>query len=100
MTDLHLPEAGEIPNEDIPAALTQIAAFQTAIAAKLMGACEEHAQETDELLTVKQAAELLAVNTDWLYRRAKTLPFSRRLSRKALRFSRRGLLAWRDRRKS
>ena len=48
----------------------------------------------DHLLTVEEAAERLGVKTRWLYRRADKLPFARRLSRKALRFSEAGLLRW------
>jgi predicted DNA-binding transcriptional regulator AlpA len=100
MTDLHLPDPEEIPKEDAPAVLTQVSAFSMAIAARMLtDTGEEQPKEEDELLTADQAAELLAVKPDWLYRRVKNLPFVRRLSRKALRFSRRGLLAWRDKRK-
>jgi predicted DNA-binding transcriptional regulator AlpA len=49
----------------------------------------------DELLTTADAANLLNVSEDWMYRRASKLPFTRKLSRKALRFSKVGLLKWR-----
>jgi excisionase family DNA binding protein len=48
----------------------------------------------DHWLTVEEAAERLGVKARWLYRRADKLPFARRLSRKALRFSEAGLLRW------
>jgi predicted DNA-binding transcriptional regulator AlpA len=48
----------------------------------------------DELLTVEEAAGMLRVSPRWLYRHAKTLPFTRKLSPKVLRFSRSGLLRW------
>ena len=51
--------------------------------------------EEDEFLTTADAARLLNVSEDWICRRAHRLPFARRLSRKALRFSRAGLLRWR-----
>ena len=44
-----------------------------------------------DLLTVAEAAALLRVSPRWLYRHARTLPFSRKLSRKVLRFSRSGI---------
>jgi excisionase family DNA binding protein len=50
--------------------------------------------ENGDLLTVVEAAALLRVTRRWLYRHAKKLPFTRRLSRKALRFSRDGLERW------
>jgi len=60
---------------------------------------EESTKQTDfsdELLTAKQAAELLNVTPHWMYHHADGLPFTKRLSRKALRFSKKGLLAYRD----
>ncbi len=41
----------------------------------------------DRLLDAQEAARLLSVTTDWLYRNARKLPFSRKLGRKMLRFS-------------
>ena len=48
----------------------------------------------DHLLTVDEAAEVLAVERTWLYRRADTLPFTRRLGAGTLRFSSNGLQEW------
>ncbi len=48
----------------------------------------------DRLLTVEEAAPLLGVAPRWLYRHARTLPFARHLSPKALRFSEVGLRRW------
>jgi hypothetical protein len=47
--------------------------------------------EPDRLLTPADAAAVLGVTVPWLYRRAPTLPFARKLSRKCLRFSEAGL---------
>jgi predicted DNA-binding transcriptional regulator AlpA len=46
------------------------------------------------LLTIDEAAAQLRVSPRWLYRHAKTLPFTRKLSRKMLRFSQAGLARW------
>lgn len=46
------------------------------------------------LLTTHEAAERLAVTVRWLYRHADSLPFTRRLSRGALRFDASGLRRW------
>ena len=54
----------------------------------------EATPDNDRLLSVDEAAELLKVTPQWLYRHARSLPFSRRLSRKALRFSEAGLRRW------
>ena len=48
----------------------------------------------EDLLTIDEAAARLRVSPRWLYRHAKTLPFSRKLSRKVLRFSRVGMARW------
>jgi len=45
----------------------------------------------DRLLDAKEAAKLLSVSEDWLYRNAKKLPFSRKLGPKMLRFSQAGI---------
>jgi len=59
------------------------------VAARLNG--KEATGEPDRLLTVDQAAAVLGVTPRWLYRRATTLPFARRLSRGVLRFEEAGL---------
>lgn len=43
--------------------------------------------EGDRLLDAPEAAKLLTVSEDWLYRHAKKLPFTRKLGPKMLRFS-------------
>jgi len=53
----------------------------------------------DRLLTAEQAAELIACSADYLYRQAKTLPFTRRVGR-MLRFSERGIMAYLESKKS
>ena len=47
--------------------------------------------EEDRLLTVNEAVVKLGMTNDWLYRRAKTLPFTVRPSPGKLRFSLRGI---------
>lgn len=50
----------------------------------------------ERLLTAQQAAERLGVSKRWVYRRADSLPFTRRLSEGTLRFSERGLERWKE----
>src|SRR5262245_3554979 len=50
--------------------------------------------ETDRMLTAEEAAELLSMSDDWLYRNAKKLPFTRKLGPKMLRFSYQGIVKW------
>ncbi len=97
---LLLPDPMDIPTESIAPVITRLASLQTALAARLLVEPVKASQRDspdgeDELLTITDAAQLLNVSEDWIYRRANRLPFTRRLSRKALRFSKIGLLKWR-----
>jgi predicted DNA-binding transcriptional regulator AlpA len=56
-------------------------------------------QAPDRLLSADEAATLLAVSEDWLYRHARKLPFTVKLGPKQLRFSCAGLLRWLSTRK-
>ena len=99
--DLRLPDPWEVPAESIAPVIARLASLQTALAARLLDAgfngntAASGPEREDELLTVADAARLLNVSEDWMYRRAARLPFARRLPRKALRFSKSGLLRWR-----
>lgn len=53
----------------------------------------------ERLIEAEEAAKILCVSTDWLYRRASKLPFTRKLGHKMLRFSYSGLLRWIESRK-
>ena len=48
----------------------------------------------DRLLPVREAAELLGVDSRWMYRHADRLPFARKIGANTLRFSSAGLLRW------
>ena len=45
----------------------------------------------ERLIDAEEAAKLLSVSEDWLYRQAKKLPFTRKLGPKMLRFSSQGM---------
>ena len=85
--------AGAVTPAEIPALLAQLAGVQVALLARLVnagngnGAEGKASAEPDKLLTAEEAAPILGVTPRWLYRHAGRLPFARRLSRKALRFS-------------
>jgi predicted DNA-binding transcriptional regulator AlpA len=74
------------PHNSLAQALAEILkpivkeAVQEALASNCRG-------EEEKYLTAEDAATLLSVTPDWLYRNSKKLPFSRRLGPKALRFS-------------
>ncbi len=99
--EILLPDPMEIPTESIVPMISCLAGLQTILAMRLLNlpakpnGQDSVADEEDEFLTTAGAARLLNVSEDWIYRRAHRLPFARRLSRKALRFSRAGLLKWR-----
>ena len=48
-------------------------------------------EKDDELLTPEQAARMLGVTLKWIYAHKRQLPYVAGLSRKTLRFSRKGL---------
>ena len=48
-------------------------------------------REGDRLLDAEEAANILSVSPDWLYRRANRLPFTRKLAPRMLRFSYQGI---------
>lgn len=52
----------------------------------------------DTLLKVDEAAARLGVSKRWMYRKADSLPFTKRLTGGTLRFSARGLERWKERR--
>jgi predicted DNA-binding transcriptional regulator AlpA len=50
--------------------------------------------QQERLLDAKEAAEMLSVSEDWLYRNSKKLPFTRKLAPKMLRFSYQGIVKY------
>jgi predicted DNA-binding transcriptional regulator AlpA len=56
-------------------------------------------QDADRLLSAQEAATLMSMSEDWLYRNAKKLPFARKVGPKMLRFSHQGILKWLESRK-
>ncbi len=84
--------AKDLSPEEIPPLLLRLATLQAAIAARfeLLNHARRAIDESnsgDRLLTVKEAAEILSVKTDYLYRHASDLPFTIRVSERILRFS-------------
>ena len=58
------------------------------------------AQENEERwMDAEEAAKVLSVSADWLYRQGKKLPFARKLGSKMLRFSYLGMVKWMETRK-
>ena len=88
-----LPDPADIEPEKIAPMMAQMAAIQLSLATRLVAEGTERPQaDTDNLLTVEEAAAKLKCSEDWLYRRAKRLSFAVRVGRN-LRFSERGIEA-------
>jgi predicted DNA-binding transcriptional regulator AlpA len=87
----------EVPAEKIPAVLSQLAAAQSTLAARLLenGNLKHSAPESEQLLTAEEAAPRCGFSTDWLYAQARAdkLPFAIRFGR-SWRFSTLGLEEW------
>jgi hypothetical protein len=87
----------EIQPEDIPPVLATLAALETALAARLMVAAREGVDNpatepgADRLLAAREAADILGVSVDYLYRHAGALPFAVRPTPGTLRFSAQGI---------
>ena len=105
---IHDPErVAEIAPERVGEVLAEVEALRARLWGRLMqpvspaGDGDDPAQgkSGDRLLTVAEAAEVLAVDQRWMYRHADQLPFTRRLSPRALRFSERGLRRWMETRR-
>jgi predicted DNA-binding transcriptional regulator AlpA len=65
-----------------------------------IGSIRADATTEDRLLEADDAAKLLSVSEDWLYRHAKKLPFTRKLGPKMLRFSSIGIQKYLSTRKT
>jgi predicted DNA-binding transcriptional regulator AlpA len=95
--------ASEVPIHQIPALVAKLAsaqatlsALQGVLTARMLASHDNAATEepADRLLTAEQAAAILGVTKRWVQRRARRLPFARRLSAHAVRYSESGLRRW------
>jgi predicted DNA-binding transcriptional regulator AlpA len=91
--------------EQLPALLVEVAALQgqlaavsNALSARLLAdaaaGCAPRPAGLEHLLDVEEAAARLGMSTDWLYRHARQLPFTRRVGRRALKFDSASLDRW------
>ena len=91
--------SAEISPEHVPALMAELARAQAALLVALNRLVAANQRDTrdpepDRMLDVNEAAALTGLTPRWLYRHAKTLPFTRKLSRKVVRFSRAGIARW------
>ena len=97
----------EIPVSQIPAVVAELTSEQAALLAilgmlttRLLVHTSPPADESnDRLLTADEVAEALGVTRRWVQRRARRLPFARRLSEHAVRYSESGLKRWMENRR-
>src|SRR5207245_9546643 len=93
-----LPEtperASEVPLEQIPALVAEVASEQAALSAiqgvltaRLLVTPPAHdlSADTERLLTAEEVAHLLGVTKRWVQRRARRLPFARHISVRSVR---------------
>ena len=88
--------AHELSGAEAAALLIELASLQTVVAARLSAnptatPASNSDSDTDRLLTAEEVAERLQRSVDWVYRQAKHWPFTRRLTRRTVRFSEAGL---------
>jgi predicted DNA-binding transcriptional regulator AlpA len=84
-----------VPLEDIPAVIGELERLKLALSARLAaGTAPSTSENGDTLLDVDEAARLTGMSPDWLYRNWQDIPGARKLSPRALRFSRKGVEKW------
>mgnify|MGYP003575184389 CR=1 FL=1 len=76
--------------EELITAIGKVEGERARLLAQLI-ATELRHEPDDALLTVTDAAQILSVTTDWLYRHADDLPFTVRPGPGQVRFSKRGI---------
>lgn len=90
-------ELSGVSPAEAPALIVRLAACQAVLASKMSADAIDRTRKMtldDQLLGVEPAAKILGVSTHWLYRHSSTLPFTRRLGPKQLRFSRVAMGEW------
>jgi hypothetical protein len=89
--------ARDLPPKVAAELLARVAGLQPVLLARALapqGDSQPEAPAGDRLMTPEESARLLSVTPEWLYRRSKSHPYARHLSRKCLRFSEAGLRKW------
>ena len=99
------PEQSEkVPPAEIPELLGALETVKARLWSRLNTPALPETQSKDSngsnrLLSAQEAAERLGVKAKWMYSHADTLPFTKRLGEKTLRFSEKGLERWLERQK-
>jgi predicted DNA-binding transcriptional regulator AlpA len=97
-TLLEIPEqVAAVGRREVPGLLAELEGLRVQLWARLLAeesVAPVDARRPDRLLTPTETAAVLGVRVRWIYRHHHQLPFTRRMSRKRLRFSESGLQAW------
>ena len=83
----------DTPPQNTDTVVVSMADLRAMIREEITKALDTHGSE-EKLLDAVQAAKLMSVSTDWLYRHATKLPVTKRLGPRALRFSYQGIIKW------
>jgi len=91
--------AGPVPPDRIPELLGAIEVVRAQLWSRLHSPAPSEApakgpSNPDRLLSAREAAERLGVKPKWMYAHAESLPFTKRLGERVIRFSEKGLLRW------
>jgi excisionase family DNA binding protein len=98
----------EVPAGEVPGLLVRLGALLAALAARHAANASneskvvqnEPTRSRDRNLTADEAAKMLGMKKSWIYRHSGELPFTRRLSRRAIRFSEKGVRRWLETRRN
>lgn len=89
---------GDVPREELPELLADVERLRAEVWSELTRPPENGGSPEpdtgDQLLDVEAVAEVLDVDTRYVYEHADDWPFTRRISPRKLRFSERGLYRW------
>jgi predicted DNA-binding transcriptional regulator AlpA len=91
---LRLPDPEAVPLDDIPTVLGRLETLCLQLRRRYLMPTRGTAPPADRLLSAAKAAERTGMSEDWLYRHADELPFTRRTSGRAVRFSEAGIAKW------
>lgn len=89
----------DTPLEELPDLLAELERLRAEVWTRLMAPVsaptgDEDRPDPDQLLDAEAVADILDVNTRYVYDHAEDWPFTRRISSRKLRFSERGLYRW------
>ncbi len=99
LADLRARLEGRVADADRMGATAKVGDVLRVVLSELADADGQDAPGTPDRLLDVAAAASLGVRPRWLYDRARTLPFARKLGGRTLRFSEVGLRRWLARRR-